>query len=78
MKKTLKMWMMLGVLGCSIVPVVQAQTDQTTTQTTTPVDYDDNGGPDMGWLGLVGLAGLMGLRRRPVHNDLPAGRPARA
>jgi MYXO-CTERM domain-containing protein len=34
----------------------------------------DDGGPDLGWLGLIGLAGLLGLRRREPHRD-PAGRP---
>lgn len=35
---------------------------------------DDDGGPDLGWIGLLGLAGLLGLRRREVHRDV--SRPA--
>ena len=74
----LGVWVVLGVLGCSVVPMVHAQTDATT-QTTTTRDYDENNSPDLGWIGLLGLAGLMGLRRRPAQHDvLREGRPARA
>ena len=34
----------------------------------TTVPADDDGGFDMGWLGLLGLAGLLGLRKKDeVH-----------
>lgn len=44
-----------------------------------PAD-DDDGGMDLGWLGLLGLAGLLGLRRRDhdhVHrvDPRPTTRP---
>ena len=32
------------------------------------VPVDDDGGFDMGWLGLLGLAGLLGLRRKEEHH----------
>ena len=31
-------------------------------------DTDDDGGMDLGWLGLLGLAGLLGLRRKDDHH----------
>ena len=34
-------------------------------QTTTD---NDDGGMDLGWLGLLGLAGLLGLRRKDDHH----------
>ncbi len=36
--------------------------------TTTQTDTSDDGGMDLGWLGLLGLAGLLGLRRKDDHH----------
>lgn len=75
-------WAILLVLAGTTVPMAYAQTDPTTSPTTTTTGYDtDDDGPDLGWIGLLGLAGLLGLRRRradDVRDDVPTARPARA
>ena len=34
----------------------------------TTTDDTDEGGMDLGWIGLLGLAGLLGLRKRDDHH----------
>jgi len=67
--------LLVGVLS---IATVHAQQDTTPSNSATPntaaatatnpgpatvTRYDDRGGFDWGWLGLIGLAGLLGLRR---------------
>ena len=40
----------------------------TGTQGTTETQNEDEGGMDLGWLGLLGLAGLLGLRKKDDHH----------
>lgn len=44
-------------------PATGTQGDVQTTD-----DANDEGGMDMGWLGLLGLAGLLGLRKKDDHH----------
>jgi MYXO-CTERM domain-containing protein len=46
-------------------PLALAQTGDTTTATRAEVE--DDGGFDIGWVGLLGLIGLAGLRRKEPH-----------
>lgn len=69
-------WILVAVFGLAIVPPVQAQTDVNNTPSTATTSYDDDDGPNLGWLGLLGLVGLMGLRRRNTRDEVHSGRPA--
>ena len=60
-----------GILALALAFVAtdaQAQTGAGVQGDATTVPADDDGGFDMGWLGLLGLAGLLGLRKKDdVH-----------
>ena len=37
---------------------------------TSPVEQQDSGDLDLGWMGLLGLAGLAGLRRKQTRSNI--------
>ena len=58
-----------GILALALVATgVQAQAGSGVQGDATTAPADDDGGFDMGWLGLLGLAGLLGLRRKDEHH----------
>lgn len=61
-----------GVLAFALVATGAQAQDPAGTGATGTVQTDDatddEGGMDLGWLGLLGLAGLLGLRRKDDHH----------
>ena len=58
-----------GILALALVATgVQAQAGTGVQGDATTAPVEDEGGFDMGWIGLLGLAGLLGLRRKDEHH----------
>lgn len=72
-KRIVQMGIMLG--GLTALPALaQTTAPERDTTTTTRPDTREDGGFDLGWLGLLGLAGLLGLRRHGHRTDTTTGR----
>ena len=73
---TRKLAILVFALGLGGVATLPSSAQNTADDRNVVTTRTDDGGFDMGWLGLIGLAGLLALRRRDdAHNLKGANRP---